>query len=188
MCNEGNSEEKNQDIHKQIFYLIKWSIGVIVIIYLTMYLNDLHENKYRSELIVNNIDYDIKWRVVKDENSSELSNVDLYQIYVRTSVTNKKESHYPAKITNAEYYILDSNNKIKSRWISKHDIISIYPGVTFTKTDTYDEIHLTPDNYTLHGRIEYEDNRGILEPLMLSAKLVISYSNSYIVLSESSRQ
>ena len=188
MCNEENSEEKIKTLGKHLFNLIKWSVGVIVIIYLTMYLNDHHENKYRSELIVNNIDYDIKWRVVKDENSSELSDINLYQIYVRTNVTNKKESHYSAKITHAEYYILDSNNKIRSSWTSLNDIISIHPGVTFTKTDTYDKIHLKPDNYTFHGQIEYEDNRGILEPVTLSAKLTIAESASRITSTESSSQ
>jgi hypothetical protein len=134
----------------------------------------------RAELTINNVSYNVDWRAVADGNSSELLNIDKYQVTVRTYVSNKNDSKFDAEITNTEYHFLDINNDIKNHWISKHETISIYPGITFTKSDKF-EVLLKPGNYTLRTRIEYEDNNGVLTPLMFSAKLKISYYDSKII-------
>lgn len=134
----------------------------------------------RAELTINNVSYNVDWLAVADGNSSELLNIDKYQVTVRTYVSNKNDSKFDAEITNTEYHFLDINNDIKNHWISKHETISIYPGITFTKSDKF-EVLLKPGNYTLRTRIEYEDNNGVLTPLMFSGKLKISYYVSEII-------
>ena len=134
----------------------------------------------RAELTINKVSYNVDWLAVAHENSSELSNINKYQIDVITSVSNKNDSKFDAEITKAEYHFLDLNNTIKYHWISRHDMIPIYPGITFSKSDKF-EIRLDPGNYTLRTRIEYEDKNGILTPLMFSASIKISESNSEII-------
>ena len=158
--------------------IIIWFIATIVVIQLTIFINEYHENKGRAELLINNVDYDIKWLAVRESNASELINEDRYEIFVRTNVTNRKDSVYSAEITKAEYHILKPNNQIRSRWTSGQESISIYPGTTFTKVDRFDEIHLEPGNYTLKTRIEFEDKKGIITPLMFSAKITLPQRQS----------
>lgn len=161
---------------------IVWVFVTFVVIESTILLNEYHENKGRAELLINNVDYDMKWLAVPELNTSEIINEGRYKIVVRTNVTNREDTVYFAEITKAEYHILDENNHIRSHWISKHETISIYPGTTFTKVDSFDKIHLKPGNYTLQTRIEFEDKKGIIAPLMFSAEITISQSQDSNIL------
>jgi hypothetical protein len=134
----------------------------------------------RAELTINKVYYNVNWIAVMDENNSELLNIDKYQIQVITSVSNKNDSKFDAEITKTEYHFWDLNNNFKNHWISRHETIPIYPGITFPKSDKF-EVQLKPGNYTLSTRIEYEDKNGILTPLMFSANIKILYNDSEIV-------
>lgn len=173
------NEIKSEITKKNIVKVFIWLVGTIIIIQLTIYFSNINENKGRSELSINDKQYEIRWRPVIDPNTSELINNDNYEIIVLTNVTNNKYSNYLAEITNSEYFILNRNSQSVGYWRSNQEYISILPGASYVKGDSH-KVTLFSGNYTLISIIYYQDNKGIRTPLKLSAKILISYDKSKI--------
>ncbi len=173
------NELKSEITKKNIVKVFIWLVGTIIIIKLTIYYSNINENMGRSELSIIDKQYEIKWRPVIDPNDSDLNTNERYQVIVGINVINNKDSNYQAEITNAEYFLSDSDSQVDYWRASPDQFISIQPG-TNSQIGASHIVKLDPGNYTLKSVIDYQDKKGIRTPLRLSAKLLISYNKSKI--------
>lgn len=168
---EGLKEElSGKNIGKNFPKSFFWFIGVIVSVYIAININNWYEGG--SELIINDVNYSIRLNPLIDPKTSEVISDERYEIIVLTKVTNNKNSNYLAKITNAEYFILNQNLQMIWYWRSDMVDISIIPGTTYLKDDARN-VPLNPGIYSLITMIDYEDAKGKRTPLKFSSKVII---------------